>query len=44
MIKAEIRKVEQEISLIKNTVVDKSDLKQIFKDLPKYYYAASKEK
>ena len=43
MIKEERRKVEHEISLIKNTVVDKSDLKQIFKDLSKYYDAASKE-
>ena len=30
-------------SLVKNTVIDKSDLKQIFKDLSKYYDAASKE-
>lgn len=43
MIKEERRKVEHEISLIKNTVVDKSDLKQIFKDLSKYYDAATKE-
>ena len=35
MIKEERKKVEHEISLIKNTVVDKSDLKQIFKDLVK---------
>ena len=43
MIKEERKKVDHEISLIKNTVIDKSDLKQIFKDLAKYYEAATAE-
>lgn len=43
IIKEERKKIDHEISLIKNTVIDKSDLNQIFNDMAKYYEAATAE-
>lgn len=43
LILEEINKVEKGIDLIKNSNIKKSDLKEIFKDIEKYYNLASAE-
>lgn len=43
LIKAEIERIENEISLIKNANIKKSDLKDIFTDIAKYIKSATDE-
>ena len=42
-IEESIRKVDNEISIIKNTSIDKSDLKDIFRDMGKFFDSATDE-